>query len=756
MNRFPRPAEGWPALGLILVMALTVAWAIDDVAWVNGRSDWTDLLAICAIMGVLVGFIGVKVGWSRWLTHLMGAVFAALTIPILTGWALEPGISASGAFQLTAEGSANAYLDLVWRGRRVTPEVAHFILILGMLTWGTAQFASYAVFGHRRPLNAVVMLGLILVTNMALTIHDQLVYLVLFSTASLFLLIGMHAFDERAAWVRRRIGDPGAVSGLYLRGGTAFIVVAIAGSLVLTDRASSAPLARAWDNLDQRVLEAAQGLQRFLPDPGDGVRPFSGVSFGSTSVISGRWEMDAGVAFRTKLPSTLKLPYWRAATYDTFDLTAWTMSDDVRSIPVDRDQPLLEGTAELPDESLVEPITFTIRPDTYRESLILSPASPMLVDRDVRVQVLGDDGWFSSVTGVGRDPYTVTAWVSKLGDDAININRLRQAGRDYPAEIVERYTAVPAEALPDGGDALALLDEIRARVGSDNPYDLAKEMRDVLQSPLNFEYDTNVQDLDCGPIGVVECFARYRRGYCQHYASTMAILLREAGIPTRLAQGFLPGERALATGEETVFNRRAHAWVEVYFPGSGWQPFDPTGGGLPSLPELPLGPSDVDPTPAPSLDPRPTRAPEATEPPASVPPGGAGGPVGGGGSGGYVAIAMVLALIVLGFAGAAWWRGPRGQVSPEAAWSSMERLAARFGFARRPTQTTYEYASALGDLVPVARPDLETVAQARVEARYGRSPVVGDRLQAIQEATRRLRVTLLRLALRRRGSGRRR
>jgi hypothetical protein len=317
---------------------------------------------------------------------------------------------------------------------------------------------------------------------------------------------------------------------------------------------------------------------------------------------------------------------------------------------------------------------------------------------------------------------------------------------------------VPPGALPDGGDALALLDEIRAQVGSDNPYDLAVAMRDVLQSPANFTYETNVQDLDCASLGVVECFARYRRGYCQHYASTMAILLREAGIPTRLAQGFLSGERALATGEETVFNRRAHAWVEVYFPGSGWQPFDPTGGGLSSLPELPLGPSDVDRTPAPSLDPRPTRPPEATEPPASVPPGGAGGAAGGGGGGGggYVVIAMLLALIVTVFAGAAWWRGPRGQVSPEAAWSSMERLAARFGFARRPTQTTYEYASALGDLVPVARPDLETVAQARVEARYGRSPLVDDRLQAIQEATRRLRVTLLRLALRRRGSGRRR
>jgi transglutaminase-like putative cysteine protease len=415
---------------------------------------------------------------------------------------------------------------------------------------------------------------------------------------------------------------------------------------------------------------------------------------------------------------------------------------------VDSEQPLLEGVAELPDENLSQPITFTIRPDTYREGLLLSPATPMLVDRDVRVHLIGEDGWLANISGAGRDPYTVTAWVRKRGNDAININRLRQAGRDYPAEIVERYTAVPPGALPADGAARALLEEIQARVDPDNPYDLAEAMEKVLRSSANFTYDTNVQDLDCASIGVVECFARYRRGYCQHYASTMAILLREAGVPTRLAQGFLPGDRALATGEETVYNRGAHAWVEVYFPGYGWQPFDPTGGGIAALPELPRGPSEIEPTPLASGDPtQPTRPPEPTDAAASAVPAAGGGGMTGGGAAGFVVIAILLALVIVGFGAAAWWRGPRETVSPETAWLSMERLAGRLGFGRRPTQTTYEYAASLGELVPVARPDLETVARAHVEVRYGRATMAGERLQAMQEAMRRLRVTLLRLAI---------
>ena len=46
-----------------------MAWAIDDARWVLGRPDYLDLLVLAAVGGVLVGFIGPKVGWGRWLTY---------------------------------------------------------------------------------------------------------------------------------------------------------------------------------------------------------------------------------------------------------------------------------------------------------------------------------------------------------------------------------------------------------------------------------------------------------------------------------------------------------------------------------------------------------------------------------------------------------------------------------------------------------------------------------------------------------------
>ena len=91
----------------------------------------------------------------------------------------------------------------------------------------------------------------------------------------------------------------------------------------------------------------------------------------------------------------------------------------------------------------------------------------------------------------------------------------------------------------------------------------------------------------------------------------------------------------------------------------------------------------------------------------------------------------------------------RGEVSPETAWKTIARTAARFGFAPRPTQTVYEYAASLGELIPAADADLQTVATARVETVYARTRLPGARLEAVRDATRRLRVSMLRLVLRR-------
>ena len=232
-RRLPKaPVEGWISLAGILVLTLALAWSIDDAAWVLGRDHFTDFLALTVGWGVAVGFIGAKVGWGRWPTYLIGSLLAALIVPLYVGDVLQPEATWLTQYQLTATSVVEAWRDLAIRNQAVTQEYGHFLLTLGLFTWATAMYASYTTFGHRRPLNAIVLVGIVLVANMGFTYRNQLTLLVLFSLAALFLLIRYHAFDEESEWLRRRIGDPSAVSALYLRGGSVFIAVAVVGSLV--------------------------------------------------------------------------------------------------------------------------------------------------------------------------------------------------------------------------------------------------------------------------------------------------------------------------------------------------------------------------------------------------------------------------------------------------------------------------------------------------------------------------------------------
>ncbi|MBS3784694.1 MAG: transglutaminase domain-containing protein, partial [Anaerolineae bacterium] len=67
-----------------------------------------------------------------------------------------------------------------------------------------------------------------------------------------------------------------------------------------------------------------------------------------------------------------------------------------------------------------------------------------------------------------------------------------------------------------------------------------------------------------------------RAGFCNYYASSEVVLLRSLGIPARLAVGFAQGEHQRGTNINLVYERNAHAWPEVYFPGFGWVEFEPT------------------------------------------------------------------------------------------------------------------------------------------------------------------------------------
>lgn len=759
------PTEGWLTLVSAAMMVVVFAMSLIDAAWVGKGGGSQGFLVGAGLLGFAIGVVGAKVGWGRWRTHFVGALFGGLLIPLVMGGLVlgdKIGWSPPEMAQrfVAAYGVVtNVWSDLVVRGLPYTNQIAHYHLVFGVLVYGAGLLAGFTVFGHRRPLDAVVVVGLAMLANMAISDHDQLYLLVVFSAAALFLLIRTHVFEEEVTWTRRKIGDPSVVGELLVRGGTAFVTIAIVGSILLTFTASSAPLQGLFADVPRQLEDFALLIQKIAPTGGDSKNP-GVVGFTSNPVTAGKWDPSPLTAFRAQFdPAEKALFKWRAGTYavykDSLDGWAWNEPGLVlRREPVlANDQYQSTTFSDAVTSAGHREVRIGITTDAFRDATIISPSSVAVVDRATDAIVVGSDGWFTSIESrEGTGSYNLTALVPVFGNGPNEINeaRLRSAGTRYPPDLDRIYTALPTGAM--GPLATKLLGDIRAVVRApagydkDNAYDLARTMETYLRSD-RFVYNDNVIDLrnQLCPAGTstVECFAIMRQGYCEYYASTMAVLLRAADVPARIAYGFLPSEPG-PDGVAVVGGAAMHWWVEVSFPGIGWIEFDPTGGNRGAVTPIPSG-SLSPATPRPSLNlfslpPQRTLGP-GENPPAPPPPGPGIGP--------FIAIGLILVIGFVALATAAIRRTPNKPMHPDQAWGSLARLAARFGLGPRPSQTVYEYAGALGDAVPAARVELTTIARAKVEVAYGNRDLGGDRLKRIAEAYHRLRLAIIGVVLRR-------
>jgi Transglutaminase-like enzymes, putative cysteine proteases len=161
---------------------------------------------------------------------------------------------------------------------------------------------------------------------------------------------------------------------------------------------------------------------------------------------------------------------------------------------------------------------------------------------------------------------------------------LRSAGPPNP-RIAERYTRLPS--VPER--VLQLAEELTS--GADSDYDKVRRIEAYLKE--NYPY-TNTPDISKRRSeDFVDSFLfEVQEGYCDYFSTAMAVLARASGIPVRWVKGYAPGALPSEVyigmpedeidpnrgGSYTVRNADAHSWVEVYFEGFGWIPFEPTPG----------------------------------------------------------------------------------------------------------------------------------------------------------------------------------
>ncbi|MDQ3938530.1 MAG: DUF3488 and transglutaminase-like domain-containing protein [Chloroflexota bacterium] len=755
------PEEGWSSFAALAVMLFTAALAIDDAAWagyVRGNLTQTSFLPVGVLLALAVGALLAKSRLSTIRAHLVSATVGAAYLLVSISSVVSDAPALEVRLRALNVSVATFFNDVVVESSR-SEQTSVFLLTLGALLWGAGQFAAFAVFRRQRPLPAVAVAAVPLLLNVSLTVRGQYLHVIVFAAAALLLLVRLNLLQQLRGWRERAVSEGSDVSGGFLRSGATFITVALVGSLALAASTSSAPLARAWKDLDSQMLEIGYEIHRVMGGvTGEARGP--NTLLAPANVIQDRWQSSDAIEF-TAIIGDGVASYWRGYTFDYFDGRAWEAHDRQRSV-VPRDEDVLGPTAEslanAPGRRLVQ---VQVTPQAIGGHSFVAPDGPLSLSQPVELERHGEeDGWPGGfVTGRLLDgliegvPYTVQAMVRETaGPGKLTANKLAAAGVLYPKWVYERYTSIPEGSIGDRTRTTAQLIVDRLPEGRRDPYHIAKAIQDFLRSEP-FKYTTDVSGLCAGESSYVECFlgAGMRQGFCQHFASAMVMMLRAQNVPARYVLGYLPG-RQRSDGVWEVPRSAAHAWVEVYFPGYGWVQFDPTPGNTENLNQ----PTALEPGP-----------PVATSPPVGPPPTpgfvppegdiGAGGllpdtpPTAGGGPASALVMATIVglaALLLLVLVGVAQLRRvPRTE--PEVAYRSVARLAARLGYAPRPSQTAYEYADALGDVLPTLRPDLQLVATAKVETTYGRREMRAEVLYKVRRAYRRVRLGLLRLLFRR-------
>ena len=146
---------------------------------------------------------------------------------------------------------------------------------------------------------------------------------------------------------------------------------------------------------------------------------------------------------------------------------------------------------------------------------------------------------------------------------------LRAAEGASPPDVTSSYLELP----PIDGRIPLLADQVTASAGSH--YDKALALENYLRT--HFAYSLQLpRTVPHDPLANF-LFER-RQGHCEYFASSMAVMLRTLGIPSRVVNGFRSGEFNDLTSQYVIRASNAHSWVEAYFPNYGWVAFDPTPG----------------------------------------------------------------------------------------------------------------------------------------------------------------------------------
>ena len=584
-----RPTEGWLSLFLLMGALACLTASISAVRWVPevGVVTFNGLLGL--LLGVVVARSALRplFAWLLLLAYgllLTTAYLGSLSPPLFTLLQGEGAVYFRQQWALLWDRIAGWYIAVSGGGS--SRETILFAFGLGLSIWLLAAYSAWATYRRQRPLAAVTLMGLALALNGYFGGEEAPVWLfAIFIGFSALLAAAMHFALLEQSWLADGIDYSREIRlELLAAAGIAALFLATLALYVPAVRLSA--LAQAFQESEtvQQTEGAVERAFAGVRQPRQQVVAFAGQSAGvlPRSFLLGNAPSlyETVVMTATARPAAVSR-YWRALSYDIYTGRGWALSQE-RQERLDAGAPIPQPAAEAQTT-----VTQTVRWQLDEPLLRHTAGVPLRFEDSVTVYWRGQTD-FVRVTGAG-DVYTATSRVSNATPE-----QLRQVRPDEaPPALLSRYTQLPT-GLPRRVHQLA------QEVAAEQPtaYDQARALQTFLRQ---YPYSLDVRRPPAGDDPVDFFLFDLQTGYCDYYASAMVVMARTLGLPARLVIGYL-APPADAGGVQTIYQIDAHAWPEIYFPGYGWIPFEPTAPFSPPAGEAPEerspGVRELEPPPA--------------------------------------------------------------------------------------------------------------------------------------------------------------
>jgi len=550
---------------LLTLMLLNVAWAINSADWAEGLA----ILQWVILASLAIGLILAKSRLPGFVAHLLSLISGTACVTFSIGTLLPFTLSWREKLLNLAERLTTWLLTAL--GEESSFDSLIFVLTLAMLFWLLSYLCAWFTFRSHRIWGVIIPSGIAMLANLYYGPPHLVIYLIGYLFCALLLIVRSNVFAQEEEWQKARVGYQPEIGFDFLRYGALLSVIIVLFAWLVPTAAASPQFSLILDHFEgpwQEMQDHWRRLFASLNYQGQGnvnsfgkIMTLSGpVSLGNTPIM----DMQAERGY-----------YWRAVVYDKYTGSGWVNTDD-ETLSLNANS----SSLSLPQFELRREVTQTIRPLQSGMNLLFAASQPVRTSLPVKIEL----SYGPSSVAASQGPSSPAAHISivysrsRLKKNQLytvvssvawaDVESLRSAGTDYPTWVTARYLQLPP-TLTDRVHALA--EEITKDY--DNAFDKVTALEGYLRT---MPYNELISAPPPGRDGVDYFLFDSREGYCDYYASALAVMARAVGIPARLASGYTRGEYHSESDVYRVRASDAHTWVEIYFPRYGWVEFEPT------------------------------------------------------------------------------------------------------------------------------------------------------------------------------------